>query len=126
MFANLFSTTQALNFPKKSIKYFNIPLGTVLKQLRFGPRPVLVKPCKKMYMKVRLSHWRKAGLPFYISIISVFLILSQKLSNISTMKFHLTEGMTACIHLLEVRWNNHLVNYFSLMHIMESILVYCF
>lgn len=46
LFANLFSAIQALHFSKKLIKYFNnIPLGTVLKQVRCGPRSVLVKPC---------------------------------------------------------------------------------
>ena len=46
LFANLFSAFQALHFSKKLTKYFNnIPLGTVLKQVRFGPRSVLVKPC---------------------------------------------------------------------------------
>ena len=33
-----------------------------------------------------------------------------------TRIFYLTGVVTPPVHLFEVRWNNHLVNYFSLMH----------
>ena len=46
-------------------------------------------------------------------------------SSFGTKEISFDKKYDGPIHLFEVRWNDHLLNYFYLIHCVESIQIYC-